>query len=302
MDDDLGDRMKLYEGMEAGRRLMPRLPCVARIDGRSFSTFARDLAKPYDPRLSRLMIETTRHLVRESNARIGYTQSDEITLVLYTDNPKEQLWFDRRVQKMTSQLAAQATAAFNHLLPEYLPEKFARRSLASLPTFDARVWSVPTLAEAANVILWREQDATRNSVESAARAQYSHNALMNRNTREMRAMLRDKGIDWDDYPALFKRGTYIQRRVTHRRFSTEELEALPPKHAARTNPELTVERTDYVEFVMPPFGRVQNREAVVFFGEDPVTLDDATAATDDTTRGGAATPMRVPPLSDPASD
>ena len=68
MEDDLGDRMKLYEGMEAGRRLMPRLPCVARIDGRSFSTFARDLAKPYDPRLSRLMIETTRHLVRESNA------------------------------------------------------------------------------------------------------------------------------------------------------------------------------------------------------------------------------------------
>lgn len=29
--DDLGDRMKLYEGMEAGRRLMPLLPAMARL-------------------------------------------------------------------------------------------------------------------------------------------------------------------------------------------------------------------------------------------------------------------------------
>ena len=32
----LGDRMKLYERMEAGRRCLPLLPICARIDGKRF--------------------------------------------------------------------------------------------------------------------------------------------------------------------------------------------------------------------------------------------------------------------------
>lgn len=270
--ESLEDRMKEYEGVEAGRRLDARAPVVARVDGRSFSAFTRSLAKPFDARLSRLMIETARHLLRETGACVAYTQSDEITLVWSLDDDRSQLWFGARVQKMCSQLAAQATAAFNHMLPEALPEKFASRSLGSLPTFDARVWSVPSLAEAVNVLVWREQDATRNSIEMAARSEYSHSALHEKSQREMLAMLRERGVDWDEYPAFFKRGTYLQRRVQKRRFSADEIESLPAKHAARSNPELEVERTDIVELAMPAIVRVQNREGVVFRGEDPVAL------------------------------
>ncbi len=268
--ESLEDRMKAHEGVEAGRRLETQLPAVARVDGRSFSAFTRSLAKPFDPRLSRLMIETARHLLRESGACIAYTQSDEITLVYFEDDPKTQRWFGSRVQKMCSQLAAQATAAFNHLLPEALPEKFATRSLANLPTFDARVWSVPSLAEATNVLVWREQDATRNSVEMAARSEFSQGQLHEKSQREMLAMLRDVGVVWDDYPAYFQRGTYLQRRVTKRRFTADELAELPPKHAARSNPALEVERADVVELTMPPLATVQNREGVVFRGEVPL--------------------------------
>lgn len=264
------DRMKGYEREEAGRRLATDVPVMARIDGRSFSTFTRDLTRPFDARLSRLMIETARHLLRETGACVAYTQSDEITLAFFEDDPRSQLWFGARAQKMCSQLAAQATMAFNLLLPEALPEKSARRTLANGPTFDARVWNVPSLSEGANVFVWRELDATRNSVEMAARARFSHSALQDQPQRRMLEMLRAEGVDWDAYPSFFKRGTYLQRRAVRRAFSSDELDALPPRHAARADPSLLVERTDLVELAMPPITSVRNREGVLFRGEDPV--------------------------------
>lgn len=261
--------MKGYEALEAGRRLMPRLPAAARIDGRSFSAYTRDLARPYDERLSRLMIETTRALVRETSARIGYTQSDEITLLFYADEPDGTIYFDGRVHKMVSQLAAQATAVFNHLLPQHLPEKAARASPSALPTFDCRVWALPSLAEAANVLLWRELDATKNSLSMAARAYFPHESLLNKRGGEMHEMLFAKGINWNDYPAFFKRGTYLQRRMVRRRFTADELDALPERHHARLDPDLAIERAAYVELEMPPFNKVINREGVAFHGEEP---------------------------------
>lgn len=272
MQDDLGDRMKMYEGVEAGRRLMPLLPALARIDGRSFSTFTRDLARPFDPRMSRLMVETTRHLVHETNARIAYTQSDEITLVLASDDIATQIYFDGRIQKMVSQLAAQATVVFNDLLPDFLPEKAAQRRAGSIPTFDCRVWNVPNETEATNTLLWREQDATRNSIESAARNQYSQAELHEKNCERMLEMLREKGIDWDQYPAYFQRGTYLRRQVVRRPFTADEIEQLPPKHKARLDPALVVERNEIHPIEMPPLVTVKNRVDVVFRGAEPVVI------------------------------
>jgi tRNA(His) 5'-end guanylyltransferase len=270
VQDELGDRMKEYEGAEAGRRLMPLLPALARIDGRSFSTYTRDLARPFDPRLSRLMIETARHLLQEANARLAYVQSDEITLVLAAHDHASQIYFDGRIQKMVSQLAAQATVAFNSLLARHLPEKAHGYGEGTLPTFDCRVWNVPTETEAANAVLWREQDATRNSVESAARVLYSQAELHGKNVEVMRQMMLDKGVDWGTYPAFFQRGTYLQRRTVLRPFTAAEIEQLPPRHNARLHPHLEVERTEYHELDMPRFVTVKNREDVVFRGAEPL--------------------------------
>lgn len=267
MQDELGDRMKLYEMAEAGRKCMPLLPIVARIDGRSFSRFTQGLERPFDRRLSGLMIDTVKFLVRETNAACGYTQSDEITLAWYASSFDSQILFDGRISKLVSVLASLTTVYFNHELPHRLPPEYADR----LPHFDARVWNLPSLEEAANAFLWRELDATKNSISMAARAHFSHKQLDSKNGAEMRAMLLDKGVRWDDYPEFFKRGTYVQRRKTLRRFTTEELDKLPPMHAARKDPELMVERTDYVALELPPLGRVKNRVAVLFEGAAPVT-------------------------------
>lgn len=265
VDDALGDRMKMYESAESGRRFMPLLPILARIDGRRFSAFTRGFQRPYDQRMAQAMIATTGKLVEETNACMGYTQSDEITLTWHSLDIKSQVWFDGRVQKMVSQLAAQAMLHFFCTIPEEWQHR--------MPTFDARAWQVPNRTEGANVFLWREWDATKNSLTMAASEHYSHNELHGKNGADKHEMLHAKGINWNDYPAAFKRGTFVQRRTVVKPFTAEELERLPAKHQARANPDLMVERQEIAVLGMPPFAGVSNREAVIFEGASPVSAD-----------------------------
>lgn len=267
--DNLGERMKSYERVEAGRRFLPLLPICARIDGRSFSKFTKGLERPYDKHFTDLMCATTTYLVEETQANIGYTQSDEISLVWYSSEHKSQIFFDGRIQKMTSTLAAMTTVYFYKHLARYLPQKAEQ-----LPVFDCRVWQVPTLEEAANTFLWRELDATKNSICMAARHYYSHQEVHGKTGEEMQEMLWQKGVNWNDYPAFFKRGTFIQKRSVFRQFTTEEIGMLPPKHAARNTPELTVERAETQRIEMPPFSKVVNRVAVIFEGASPEIFQD----------------------------
>lgn len=260
----MGDRMKVYEMLEAGRKFLPLLPIVARLDGKGFSKLTRGLARPYDERLSRLMVETVKYLVQETSAVCGYTQSDEITLAWYSDTTEGQIYFDGRIQKMVSVLAAKCSVRFNALLPVFVPEKGGQE-----PVFDCRVWQLPTLEEGANAFLWRERDATRNSISMAAQQLYPHKQLMGKTSSEKQEMLFQKGISWNDYPDFFKRGSYIQRRVVKSRLTVEDLVKLPPLHNARKNPDLEIERTEYRRIDMPSFNRVTNRVGVIFFGEEP---------------------------------
>lgn len=266
-DDAFGNRMKAYEMAEAGRKLLPLIPIIARIDGRGFSKFTKGLERPYDLRLSKLMVDTTKYLVHETNACCGYTQSDEITLGWYTPEYGNEILFDGRISKMTSTLAALASVYFNRELPGRLPPEY----VAKMPTFDSRVWNVPNIVEGANAFLWREQDATKNSISMAARAYYSHKELINKNGSEMKEMLwNDYKINFNDYPVFFKRGTYVQRRKIKSKLTIEDMGKLPIKHNARKNPDLEIERTEYQELDIPPLSKINNRANVIFFGAEPI--------------------------------
>ena len=104
----------------------------------------------------------------------------------------------------------------------------------------------------------------------AASTYYSHAELHGKNGAEKHDLLHAKGINWNDYPASFKRGTYVQRRRVLKPFTPEEIEQLPPLHHARQNPELVIERTKVMVLDMPPFASIENREAVIFEGAEPV--------------------------------
>lgn len=266
MDNDLlGERMKIYESQEAERHLMPQLPIMVRCDGRSFSSFCRGLQRPFDERMTSLMSNTAKYLLEETNASIVFNQSDEISLVIYSEDIKSQTFFNGRIQKLTSIIASMATVYFNKHLASFIPEKSDL-----MPVFDCRVWNVPSLVEATNCILWRELDATKNSISMAAQHYYSHKELHKKNSSDKQEMLFAKGINWNDYPTSFKRGVYHRRVKKFIKFTTEELEKLPTKHAARVNPDLTVERSVIERTELPPITRVVNRVEVFFNGAEPL--------------------------------
>ena len=138
--DDFGDRMKRYEAVETERYAMPLLPIYARIDGRCFSSFTQGMKRPYHERITRAMVETTKYLVEETHARIGYTQSDEISLVWQQDRYDSEVLFSGKVHKLVSVLASMATAKFNHVC--LADETLRERTLQMLPVFDCRVFQV----------------------------------------------------------------------------------------------------------------------------------------------------------------
>lgn len=272
--DTLGDRMKAFEAVEAERRFMPLLPVYARIDGRSFSRFTQGLGRPFDEGFSAAMVETTARLLADTHARIGYTQSDEISLVWLQERYDSEIFFDGRVQKMASVLAGIATARF-HLACRAHPA-LAERVERMAPHFDCRVFPLPNRTEAANAFLWRERDATKNAVSMAARAYHSHRELHGRPAAQMQEMLFAKGINFNDYPAWFKRGTFLRRAVVRRPLTDEEIARIPERHRPARGAQ--VERTAIVKLDMPPFGAVTNREAVIFDGADPETARDPAPA------------------------
>lgn len=262
--DTLGDLMKSYEMSMAGVKVMKGIPLLARLDGRSFHSFTKGLPRPYDERLSTCMIETTKYLVEETHANVGYTQSDEISLAWFipADSAADYM-FDGRVQKLTSILAGLASAKFLRLVIEKIPEKADK-----IPVFDCRVWQVPTIDLAAQAFLWRELDATKNSISMAAHAYFSHKSLQGLNGSEKQERLwTEKGINWNDYPTFFKRGTYVQRKTFERELTEAERMAISEKH--RPEPGQKFTRSSIVELELPPAKRVANYADVLFFKEAP---------------------------------
>ena len=262
MKDNFGDRMKEYEAAETNRHFIPLLPIYARIDGRCFSSFTQGMERPYDKTMSSIMVEATKYLVESTHAKIGYTQSDEISLVWLQESYESEMFFCGKIQKLCSVLASMATAKFNHLCNDSVLQDRARKML---PAFDCRVFQLPNRVEAANAFLWREKDATKNAISMAARSFYSHKALHGKSSAEMQEMIFQKGQNFNDYPAFFKRGTFVRRITELRHMTDDELALIPEKHW----PKAPIMRSRVIELDMPIFTKVLNRDAVIFDGAAP---------------------------------
>ena len=237
--DDLGQRMKSYYENVYRFGLTRRTPVAIRIDGKAFHTFTRGFQKPFDPVLIPAMQRTMKYLCENiQGCKLGYTQSDEITLILTDyDTLTTDAWFGYELQKMCSIAASMATMAFNKFFDEevdmwgrktfeyfwdeggYDPEKisFAQsdmdlvdaydKALRKGAMFDARVFNIPK-EEVTNLVYWRRLDAARNSVQMVGQANFSHNELQNKSCNMIQEMLMtEKEINWNDFPTHLKRGS-----------------------------------------------------------------------------------------------
>lgn len=209
--DTLGDRMKKYYE-DAYRIYLPRrMPYIIRLDGKSFHTFTRNLEKPYCEEFANVMINTAWLLLdskdanlKIQNAKLAYIQSDEISILCTDyDTLTTEAWFQKNLQKIVSISAAIATAHFNKVKRLELPSK------SELGVFDSRVFVLPK-EEVANYFIWRQIDATRNSIQGLGQKYFSHKELHKLSCNEIQDKLfKEKDVNWNEVPTMFKRGACI---------------------------------------------------------------------------------------------
>lgn len=220
--DNLGTRMKTYYEGISKTQLMRRCPVAIRIDGKAFHTFTRGFQKPFDPILTASMQSTMKYLCKNIQGCVfGYTQSDEITLILVDYQTLEtSAWFDYEVQKVCSIAASMATMAFNKFFaknvdvynstPPIFADPRANTYLAAVEQgamFDARCFNIPK-EEVCNLIYWRQLDATRNSIQMVGRANFSQAELQGCSCKQIQEKLwQERNINWNDFPVMNKRGT-----------------------------------------------------------------------------------------------
>ena len=231
---DLANRMKEYEKRNQ-YYLQKRTPVAIRVDGRSFHTFTKGFKRPFDDILMKSMQETAKYMCENiQGAKFAYVQSDEITIILVDyDTLETDCWFNYRTDKLCSISASMATMAFNRAFVKNVDEwgrltfpnwdeggtneevdvdllklnGAYQRAIGKGATFDARCFNIPK-EEVTNLIYWRQLDATRNSIQMVGQANFSHKELQNKSCNDIQDMLHEqKGINWNDYPTVCKRGT-----------------------------------------------------------------------------------------------
>jgi len=216
----LGDRMKQYE-LTSQSFVLRRTPVIIRIDGRAFHTFTSALDKlddslqrtPFSEKLHNAMLTTACILFNEvQNCVLAYTQSDEISLVLRDwDRLETQQWFGGNLQKIVSLSASIATAAFNYGYGRFVLPHHGN-GWQGLATFDSRAYNLPK-EEVTNYFIWRQQDASRNSVQMLGRFHFSQKQMHGKNNSEVQDMLMlQKQVNWNDLPTWMKRGSCVVQR------------------------------------------------------------------------------------------
>ena len=223
---ELSKRMKEYYEFIPKTKLMRRCPVCIRIDGKAFHTFTRGFQKPFDEILIETMQETMKYLCENIQGCVfGYTQSDEITLILIDyQKLNSSAWFDYEVQKLCSISASMATMAFNYFFEKIINKNYNCNDWDRTPywgkaldgddfgyfktaMFDARCFNIPK-EEVANLLYWRQDDASRNSIQMVGQANFSHKELQNKSNNQIQDMLMlEKGINWNDFPTHQKRGS-----------------------------------------------------------------------------------------------
>lgn len=204
--DTLGEEQKNFESIKVNY-IIPGVPFIARLDGKAFHTFTRGLQRPFDTRIHDCMKATMTELCNTYRADLGYSQSDEITLVWFNTDPNKMI-FNGRVDKFLSLLSATASVAFYKGVLKNIPEK-----IDTTPVFDCRVFHVPSRQKVYENVLWRWLDARKNSVSMLASAHFSPKQLLRKSTTDRKQMLLEKGIDWNTFSDDCKYGYFCKRHT-----------------------------------------------------------------------------------------
>ena len=257
--DALGDRMKDYYENRSKTYLTRRVPVLLRLDGCHFHTFTKGLKKPYDSLFIEVMQKTTKSLCESiQGCKFGYVESDEISLLLTDyDTLQTDAWFDYSVQKICSVAASMAAMFFNRHLKECALQEFDDKDYYNTLLkkielggyFDARAFNLPE-HEVVNYFIWRQNDATRNSIQGLAQANFSQKQLQGLNNSQLQDKLHEeKGINWNDYKTVEKRGSAV----------IKVLDSITGRSKWTVDTEMPIisQNKDYIENILKNIGKTE---------------------------------------------
>lgn len=214
-NNKLKDRIATYENA-ADIKLLPRIPLIININGRSFSKVTSLLDKPYCSKFAECLYSTMLRLVNEIDGAIfAYSFNDEIVIVVRNDQALETVpWYDNKIQKIVSVTSSITTQHFNNCAASI------DLNLMSDPIFLSKTFVVPNITEAINVMVSKQQQAFQSSVSFAC----FYELLKKYNKEEIKEMLagtsldekidllnQECGTDFNDYPSEFRRGVACYR-------------------------------------------------------------------------------------------
>ncbi len=268
--DNLGDRMKEFYENRSKTYLCRRMPAIIRIDGCHFHSFTRGFKKPYDKIFIKTMQRTTQALCENiQGCKIGYVESDEISLLITDyDSLQTSAWFEYAVQKMCSVAASMASMFFNRFFAEeansYIKEnsnvEAEKKYIDTLTSriniggyFDARVFNIPE-KEVVNYFIWRQNDASRNSIQGLGHHYFSDKEMLGKNNSQIQDMLHEqKGVNWNDFTPVEKRGSAVIRKTVTEDVSTPKgiLPVTRSKWVIDENMSIITQDKSYIEAVLP---------------------------------------------------
>eukprot|EP00933_Yihiella_yeosuensis_P008534 TRINITY_DN114032_c0_g1_i1.p1 TRINITY_DN114032_c0_g1~~TRINITY_DN114032_c0_g1_i1.p1 ORF type:complete len:359 (-),score=54.36 TRINITY_DN114032_c0_g1_i1:167-1243(-) len=146
-----------------------------RLDGTGFSKVVKRLRRHgvleshgFSTDFATIMQSVCQHLLDEFHAKIGYTQSDEITLIIAPASvirgEQQPHLRSGRVIKLCSVAAASATAFFNMKIAKLCLDKGLEPGDYILSHFDCRLGHFSSWEEARAILLWRAYDCSVNGV------------------------------------------------------------------------------------------------------------------------------------------
>lgn len=204
--DELDAQMRVFE-THHDQCVLPGVHMVARLDGRSFTRLTKEVHQfeaPFDVRFRDLMLDVAEGLMAEFGAIYGYTQSDEISLLL----PLNCDLFNRKLRKLNSVLAGYASARFS-------------LGLGAMACFDCRICELPSARLVVDYFRWRNEDAHRNALSAhcywllrkgGATAGAATQSLLGSSVADKNELLFRNGVNFNDLPNWQKRGTGLYWR------------------------------------------------------------------------------------------
>ncbi|MBL1222930.1 hypothetical protein JET18_18900 [Chryseobacterium sp. L7] len=189
--------------------ILPGNFIIVRLDGKGFTKLTKEklnLEKPFDERFHQAMTATTQHLFTVGfRVLYGYTQSDEISLLIHRDENT----FSRKIRKFNSVLAGEASAFFS-------------LQFQQLCVFDCRTIAIPNHDMILDYFCWRQEDSHRNSlsaycywtmIKNNFTAKQATAKIEKMSQSDKNELLFQFGINYNNLPLWQKRGVGIYSKV-----------------------------------------------------------------------------------------